>query len=51
MREGSWRLGRLRELCKSKGEQIDFDFMTEHPVIRDMDTDQSIATYQQDPFE
>ena len=50
MREGSWRLGRLRELCRRTAEQADFDFVTEHPVIRDMDTYQTIVSFKEDPF-
>jgi len=51
MREGSWRLGRLRELCRAEHEQADFDFLSEHPLIRGMDLYQSVVSFQQeDPF-
>jgi len=52
LHEGSWRLGRVRELCRQKSEQGEFEFLSEHPVIRGMDTYQTVVSFrQEDPFQ
>jgi len=51
LHEGSWRLGRVRELCHRQTEQNQFEFLSEHPLIRSMDAYQTVVCqHEEDPF-